>query len=129
MKRKTFEKHRDRCQAVFDEWIVKLGLAWYEVDVAYYDSRKQFRKDADRIVAARITTDWQYMRFAVDVCVPVVVDKTDAELERVIVHELCHALVNELREPDPIGKHEERVVTMLTKAFIWTRNLTRKENA
>jgi len=39
------------------------------------------------------------------------------EIERAVVHELCHILVNEMRE-DEIH-HEERVVTGLQKAFMW----------
>ena len=35
--------------------------------------------------------------------------------------ELCHALVNEMREQGI--DHEERVVTMLSKAFMWVRSL------
>ncbi len=37
------------------------------------------------------------------------------------------ALVKEMREPDPDGKHEERVVTTLTKAFLWVRDAPREE--
>jgi len=40
------------------------------------------------------------------------------QIEMTIVHELCHALVNEMRK-DGID-HEERTVTALTKAFLWT---------
>ena len=42
---------------------------------------------------------------------------TPQQIERIAVHELCHILVNEMRESEMC--HEERVVTMLTKAFLW----------
>ena len=50
---------------------------------------------------------------------------SNEELERTVVHELVHALVNELREGGI--DHEERVVTTLTKAVLWVRDLTRDE--
>lgn len=125
MKQKAFEAERDRCQRYFSDWVPKLGLAWWQVEVNYYDKRKIFRKNkkADTIAAMRIWCDWRYMDMQIAVCTPVTRQMDAEELERTVVHELCHALVNEMRESGI--DHEERVVTTLTKAFMWVRDLTR----
>lgn len=127
MKRKAYKRHIARCQPLFDEWLTKLGLMWWSVEISYYDKRKQFRKDNGGIAAARVWADWRYMSANISVCVPVVATMDDDDLERAIVHELCHALVNEMRESDPDIKHEERVVTTLTSAFMWVRDVTLSE--
>jgi predicted metallopeptidase len=50
---------------------------------------------------------------------------TTDQRRALIDHELCHILVNEMREGDI--SHEERVVTGLTKAFLWTAADVEKE--
>ena len=40
-------------------------------------------------------------------------------IERVVIHELMHVLVNEIREGEL--HHEERVATQLQKAFSWVK--------
>jgi hypothetical protein len=129
MKRKAFETHRDRCRALFDAWMTRLGLKWYAVEVRYYDKRKAYRAatGASPNGAMIVTTDWKYMRATVSVCVPAVRGLDDDELERAVVHELCHVLVAEMRgvdEPRTAEQmaHEERVVSMLTKAFMWVKD-------
>lgn len=54
---------------------------------------------------------------------PVMEELTDDELEEIFVHECGHILVNEMRgDPDDWLDHEERVVSTLTKAFLWVRS-------
>jgi hypothetical protein len=119
------KKQRKRCQKSLDEWLYKLGLLWWDCEIIYRKKAKHFRKANGNVAIMRCYADWRYMRLTLEVNLTQVRRLDDIELERVIVHELCHALVNEMREIDPGIKHEERVVTMLTKAFIWTRNITR----
>ncbi len=125
MKKKAGQKQIDRCTPIFDEWLYKLGLKWWEIKITYYRKEKQFKKDNGVDVAImRCWVKWEYFTFNVDVNLSSVRCMDDDDLEYAIVHELCHAMVNEMNEDDPDGKHEERTVTMLTKAFIWVRDLT-----
>jgi hypothetical protein len=129
MKRKAYKRTRNRARRYFKRWVYLLGLGWWDVRVNWYDNEKAFRKASgatSRSVAMRINADWRYATATVCVNVPALEELSDDELERGIVHELCHALVNEMRE-DGIG-HEERVVTMLSKAFMWVRSLERENN-
>lgn len=129
VKRKAYKRTRNRARRHFEKWTYLLGLGWWDVEVHWYDSGKAFRKASGatgRNVAMRINADWRYAAATIHVNVPALAGLSDEELERGVVHELCHALVNEMRE-DGIG-HEERVVTMLSKAFMWVRSLERENN-
>jgi len=125
MKKKAFKRTRRHIQSLLDTWLTQLGLKWWSIEVRYYDSEKGFRKADGRAVAMRVTSDWRYMSLCIDVNTPACARQTDDDLERIVVHELSHALVNEMREGGI--DHEERVVTTLTKAFMWVRDLTRSE--
>lgn len=71
----------------------------------------------------RCAAKWQYLTATITVFMPDISDCSDAELEGHLVHELCHCLVNELREArEDWLDHEERVVTGITNAILWTRN-------
>lgn len=120
MKSKAYNKQIDRIRPCIDKWITPLGLAWYMGETRFYAKEKEFRKSNGGVAAFRVWADWRYMTFTISVNVPAVRRMDDDELERAIVHELVHVLVNEMRE-DGIA-HEERVVTMLTKAFFWVRH-------
>lgn len=122
MKKKEYKRNRKRVQRVFDEWIYKLGLKWWRIDIAYCDSEQDFIASNGDTVVARTWARWQYLEAAISINVPAAARMDDDELEYAIVHELCHVLINEMRE-DNI-KHEERTVTALAKAFIWVRDLS-----
>lgn len=109
-------------KAAFAKWIPRLGLAWWDIDIAYYDDPKEiigrFRIiESGEIVPATVTAQWMYADAKISINLPVFDEIEPALIERIIVHELCHILVNEMREDDI--HHEERVVTGLTKAFFW----------
>lgn len=77
-----------------------------------------------------VVSDWKRLDATIRVNAYAVEEMDDATLEECVVHELCHVLVSEMRVPywadAPAAimqaqfDHEERVVTMLTKAFGWT---------
>ena len=48
-------------------------------------------------------------------------DMDEDEIEKVIIHELLHVVVNEMR--DPGVTHEERGVASLSRVLWWRKNL------
>lgn len=74
--------------------------------------------NGDNVVVARSICDWRYATCTLQINEPELLEMNKRDAEFVIVHELCHALVNEMREEGI--DHEERVVTGLAKAFLWT---------
>jgi len=126
MKPKAYRKAHARIQASFDRWITVLGLRWWSMEIWYYASRKDFMKSSGASgpnVAMRNTTKWEYGDVTIQVCVPALAHLRGEDLDRAVVHELLHTLVNEMRD-DGI-KHEERVVTALTKAVFWIKDMER----
>ena len=113
-------KHELLKQA-FDRWIHRLGLAWWTIEVIYYDDPaeivKRFRNDGDILVLARTFTEWKYGTATIWITLPAWDQVEDDDIEVPVVHELMHVLVNEMREGEL--HHEERVVTQLTKALFW----------
>lgn len=76
--------------------------------------------DNGDVVPAYVDANWMYASAKISVNLPAFDDMKPDEIERHVVHELCHILVNEMREGEL--HHEERVVTGLTKAFFWVEN-------
>jgi hypothetical protein len=105
--------------------MTQLGLNWWTVEMRWYDREKDFRKADRNLAVMRIWSQWQYLTATIAVNVPAVARMTDDELERAVLHELCHALVNEMRTDGLDLAHEERVVTTLAAAFMWTRDMAR----
>lgn len=105
-----------------DTWVYRLGLKWWEVTINYISDAqeiiKMFRIAEDEIVVARTFADWRYATCNIYFNLPTLKSLSVRDVEKVIIHELCHVLINEMREGGI--DHEERVVTTLTKAFLWT---------
>lgn len=120
MKRKAFKRQRKRVTDLVTYWQPKLGLGWWSIDLDFYDDAGDFIKaEGDSQAAFRVWARWQYLKATIAVNAPAVKSMSDRKLAYAVVHELCHLLVNEMREADPDGKHEERVVTVLSNVMIW----------
>jgi hypothetical protein len=114
---------KDMIKAAFKKWLKPLGLLWWDVKINLRDDPEEisqhFRDPGDDEVVAAVTyVKWQYASASIDVNVPAFAGLDQNKIERIVVHECCHILVNEMREGEI--HHEERVVTQLTKAFFWT---------
>ena len=76
---------------------------------------------------AHTSASWAYLDAAIHFNLSGLMAYTDAELEVVIIHEYMHILVHEMRsvancECEQFDiRHEERVCTMLQRAFAWTK--------
>jgi len=128
MKKKVYKQQRKRCQKLFDAWIKRLGLKWYNVSITYYRDTDQFvadnRGEASDVMA--VYAHWEYMTAYIYVNVPAVLQLDDSDLENAVVHELVHILTIEFTGngdsiSDEKRAHVEHVVTLLTKAFVWVR--------
>lgn len=61
--------------------------------------------------------DWKYLTAYVTIYPKAITHLDHKGIEKVVLHELMHILINEMREKDI--HHEERVATQLQKAFSW----------
>jgi len=120
MKKKEYKRARKRFRTIFDKWHRPLGLLWWHIEIYYHKKTpKSFKKKNGKVVVARVTARWEYAEATINVNIPAVAQMDDAELENLVVHEMCHILVAEMREKGI--KHEERVCSMLSQAFLWTK--------
>jgi len=132
----NFEKRRIRKLAKL--WIYQLGLTWFKLDIDYmrvplepvqkadggHSKTYQWRTQMSTAIA------WEYRKASICIDMSAIQGLSDDELESLFVHELCHILVNEMREysdDDKGRKHEENVVEGLAQAFIWVRDAAKKK--
>ena len=120
------ERARALVEASLKKWLKPLGLLWWDVQVHFYDDPADivnvFKCDEDQvIVVARTYVTWQYATANLHFNLIALVGMSDDKVERIVVHELVHILINEMNEQEQ--HHEERVVTGLTKAFLWVEDL------
>lgn len=135
---KEYREQKKRVQKYLDKWITPLGLRWWKIDVVW-DRATHCDSDppgGSEHCAAHVKCRWEYLEATVTFHLLQLIEQKDDDLEKVIVHELCHVLVNEMRAPIAPNdethaewmKHEERVVSTLACAFIWTYEEAVKAN-
>lgn len=128
MRDAEYDAQRERVKVIIDRWYASLGLKWWRTDFNWYDGPIP---DAHEDAIMTCEADWRYMHATIRICVPKVAEiEDDAYLEYCMIHEFCHILVCEMRErcDDCQRGHEERVVTMLAKAFQWVRDAAMETN-
>lgn len=107
-----FDATMARIDPLLDKWMPLLGLADWTIRARYVLASQDMEYPTAQ---AECDARWQYMHAVIRFNVPELVQADDGEIEHVVVHELMHVLVNEMRE-DGIA-HEERVCEMLARAM------------
>jgi hypothetical protein len=105
-------------------WIHWMGLKWWQVEVIFNRGRAPAR-DGLGDKAGECTADWKYLWARVEFWPDSMTFLSKREIERTVIHELGHILVNEMRAEGI--DHEERVVSHLTDAFEWVRDAEKQE--
>lgn len=122
---KEFAKQQKRVERYFQYWQRALWLEQWRTTFKWH--RGEFSQDeSDGRTVMRVTSDYRYMQAEVEVYLPAVVDQEDEALERSVVHELSHVLLNEMHYWNEDGSHEERVATTMSQAFVSMRDALRK---
>jgi hypothetical protein len=113
---------KKRVLAIAKKWQKALGLGWWDIEHEWVRGEIVPNSgECDLTVHACVHTHWEYGAAVISWPLQTLAALTDSEIERAVVHEFLHILVNEMNEPDGDGKHEERVVTGLTKAVFWLK--------
>lgn len=74
-------------------WQTRMGLDHWEIDHVFLDTFYGDDGDEDFKVTAITESRWQYMQAKIKWYMPSAVRHDDDELEKVLVHELCHVLL------------------------------------
>jgi hypothetical protein len=109
----------------FDEWIDHLWLGWWRIEFVWYrseipDMNREVVRPA-RKALMDCTADYHYFEAVIRVNLLAAQEFDDEYLEKVVVHELAHIVLNEMRDWKPTDKgmkREERVATHLQK-MMW----------
>jgi hypothetical protein len=115
-----YEATRQRILGLAEKWLGPLGLKWWSIDTVYDREGTECGPEC----AARVSCRWEYAHGSILWNMPLVVQHSDEDLERIFVHECMHFFLHETRagtrcECEWDIRHEERVATMLQKAFLW----------
>lgn len=121
MNDKEFEIAKRRISTIAKRWIHDMGLGWYEIGIDYKMGDAPTSYTGVGIAPFSVVSRWQYRYATITVYVEEI-PEDDEKLEKAIVHELCHILVNPMRCPDHWDKdREEYVVSCLASSFLWVR--------
>lgn len=115
-----YDATRQRIVALAEKWLGMLGLKWWTIDTVYDREGTDFQEGC----VARVSCRWEYAQASILWNMPSAFTHDDVSLERVFVHECMHIFLHETRAGTHCEcawdiRHEERVATMLQKAFLW----------
>ena len=130
MSEDEFQATKAAIAAHADYWRDRLGLKGWTLIDHYYRDVGEFLIDNDNIrSAATVKAVWPYM--TANFYWNVFDMLKDDNLDETVLHEHAHVLVCEMRDPETkaVTDHEERVVTMVTNALVWTRDHERSKAA
>lgn len=124
-----FKKHgktEDAIGELITLWKDRLWLGHWTIDVTFEWSgiKQRERSDGNSAIATCDVT-WEYMQAHLRFDLPACSVLSPKKLSRVVLHELLHITVNEMRETGI--KHEERVVTVLEDVISWAYRDKRKK--
>ena len=127
-----YAEQKARVEALRDTWVKPVGLGWWRWDFAW--RRERHAGDETENTSTPFTIDplWEYGRVKLTAYLPTVAEWDDEELEEAFCHELGHVFACELRPleiTDEYRQHEERVATMIGKAFVWLRDHLQERSA
>lgn len=134
-----YQDQKARVERYTERWLIPLGLDAWHVECCWHRD-KATEERAGRPPMMETEVRWQYADARVCIYLPSVAEvEDDATLERIVVHEYLHILLNELRPlrdaDDPRENalaeerlcHEEHAATMLANAFCRVRAQSRTE--
>lgn len=113
----THASQQRRMERLWRKWGDRLGLYGWDVVRTYHDGdfiQADGRPSTD--AAGSTHVDWEYRQASIAWNTQALSKYDDAHAEVMIVHEIMHILLNEMRETDI--KHEERVATTLAWNFV-----------
>lgn len=118
-----------------DYWIPVLGLDnWSRIDISCHIDSHPVNSD----ILGSTSSDWRYMEGDVAFYLGAIAacEADEERLEYIVVHELCHIVVCEMRTfedsrqeiSDKVqAPHEERVVSNMAMALLRTKQLQAKK--
>lgn len=126
-----YKSIRGRIQKAYRKWRDMLYLYGWKLYLHYHRTSSDFDDATPAEVTARAcgccSVSWEYTDAAIHFNLERVheLDYDDEDIEELVVHELMHCLLNEMREWQDVDSenriaHEERVATHFQRALMET---------
>lgn len=120
-----FKKQKARIGKFLTKWQGPMGLRWFNIEVIFDRSYAQ-----DNSAAVTSMARWRYREFDITFYIPALMDKTDAEVEKTVVHELSHCLLApiscNMRDVDENSEYRRDLMEfnteLVTAALMWCRD-------
>jgi len=111
----------------FDFWLKKFNLTEWDIQLDFLDKEEfkaLFLKNNKLVELAPACCEslWQYQQAKINVNSDKLETVDDSDMEKIVIHEFMHIFLSEMRNNHKDGEHEERVATMLARAFIGINN-------
>lgn len=124
-------RHIKQFDALAEKWKFALFLGnWALITDHFREGDGKTDAATGKTPAASCSADWRYMHVKLSCNCFEFADMPAHEVERIVIHELLHAVVHEMREwsenDDSCLPHEERVVSHLTAVIDYLANAPRK---
>lgn len=119
-----YKRTKKRLTKLVAKWKRRLRLEQWAIRTIF--CRHSLAKSAgvSKSAVANCVADWRYLEAAVSFDMPSLAEMNREDLEQVVLHELVHVLVSEMREwqadntsTEGAMDHEERVVTHITNVL------------
>ncbi len=104
------------------KWRECLGLNTWRFEINYFRTGDYMPGEGDTVTFANITPQWKYLEAQLSFNMPQLAEMDDVQLEEIVVHELSHCLVDEMRAVEKDPDHEERVVSSIQRALMQVRD-------
>jgi hypothetical protein len=92
-------------------WLDKMSFTEWTYNIDY----EALQNEDNSSINAAIVPQWEYQHFNLKFYLPNLVNHGDKELENTVIHELSHALVNQMERPSTRRVDVETVVTNLSR--------------
>lgn len=102
----------------FEHYKHWFGLSDWKIDL-HFHTWLGVGESGNLAVARVENCSWEYQSASIQVDLSKLADMKASKIGEVVIHELLHIVVNEMREGSI--KHEERVVTHLTNCVLWLK--------
>lgn len=124
MKDKEYAKQKKRVEALIKAWSPALHPPSWTLTYNWYSAQSDMPADVqDAQMFCR--SHWQYLTAVIGICCDGLQDKTDDQVEFMLVHEYMHCYAVVMRPKPRADKCEELACSLLAAAFIRHRDLTR----
>lgn len=123
------KKHVER---LLTKWKPILGLEGWTIGLAYTNQSHPQDYHDGKTTTFDVVSDWKYMNAMITCYVPALLDTDKLYLEHIVIHELMHLVLGELRDTrsyseDVYMDHEEHAASTLAVAFERAQGLARSK--